>query len=95
VKHVFVFAAVLATAVPLTVPADAAERTVMLAVENMYCNACPFIVKRSLARVSGVETVVVSFERKTAKVIFDDSKTTLAALTTATKNAGYPSKPLP
>ena len=63
--------------------ASAAERTVTLAVENMYCDACPYIVKQSLARIPGVEKVVVSFEQKTATVTYDDQKTKLEALTSA------------
>ena len=75
--------------------ASAAERTVTLAVENMYCDACPYIVKQSLAKVPGVEKVVVSFEQKTATVTYDDQKTKLEALTSATTQAGYPSKVVP
>ena len=75
--------------------ASAAERTVTLAVENMYCDSCPYIVKQSLAKVPGVEKVVVSFEQKTATVTYDDQKTALDALTSATKQAGYPSKVVP
>lgn len=74
------------------VAASAAERTVTLAVDNMYCDACPYIVKQSLARVAGVTSVAVSFEQKTATVTYDDQKTTPEALTSATKQAGYPSK---
>jgi mercuric ion binding protein len=70
----------------------AAERTVTLAVDNMYCDACPYIVQQSLARVDGVSQAAVSFEKKTATVTFDDAKTTLAALTAATTKAGYPSR---
>ncbi len=75
--------------------ASAAERTVTLAVDNMYCDACPYIVKQSLARVPGVETVVVSYEQKSATVTYDDRKTTLDALTSATTQAGYPSRVIP
>ena len=75
--------------------ASAAERTVTLAVENMYCDACPYIVKQSLARVPGVEKVVVSFEQKTATVTYDDQKTAPDALTSATTQAGYPSRVSP
>jgi mercuric ion binding protein len=75
--------------------ASAAERTVTLAVDNMYCEACPYIVKKSLASVSGVETVVVSYEQKSATVTYDDQKTTLDALTSATTQAGYPSRVMP
>lgn len=70
----------------------AAERTVTLAVDKMYCDACPYIVKQSLASVDGVSQVAVSYEKKTATVTYDDQKTTLAALTASTTKAGYPSR---
>jgi len=73
--------------------AFAAEKTVTLAVNNMYCAACPYIVKKSLESVPGVAKVAVSFKDKTATVTYDDRKADLKALTTATTNAGYPSAP--
>lgn len=69
----------------------AAAKTVTLAVEKMTCVSCPYIVKKSLLAVPGVDKVEVSFEKKTAVVSFDDEKTSVAALTAATENAGYPS----
>jgi mercuric ion binding protein len=48
--------------------AFAAEKTVTLAVQNMYCAACPHTVKASLQAVPGVAKVVVSFKEKTAVV---------------------------
>ena len=74
-------------------PAAAAQRTVTLAVDNMTCELCPPIVKKSLARVPGVARADVSAERHTATVVFDDQQTTVAALTAATTQAGYPSRP--
>ena len=71
--------------------AFAGERTVTLAVQNMYCSACPLTVKSSLQAVPGVAKVVVSYADKTAVVTFDDAKTAVPALITATTNAGYPS----
>jgi mercuric ion binding protein len=71
----------------------AAEKTVTLAVRNMYCAACPHTVKASLQAVPGVTKVAVSYEDKTAIVTFDDAKTGMDALTAATTNAGYPSGP--
>ena len=71
----------------------AAEKTVTLTVNNMYCADCPYIVKKSLEGVPGVAKVTVSFRDKTATVTFDDSRADLKALTTATTNAGYPSAP--
>jgi mercuric ion binding protein len=71
----------------------AAEKTVTLAVNNMYCAACPHTVKASLEAVPGVTKVAVSYKDKTATVTFDDVKTGVSALTAATANAGYPSAP--
>jgi mercuric ion binding protein len=71
--------------------AFAGEKTVTLAVQNMDCASCPITVKASLEAVPGVEKVVVSLAEKTAVVTFDNDKTTLPALITATTNAGYPS----
>lgn len=73
--------------------AFAAEKTVILAVSNMYCADCPFIVKKSLERIPGVAKVAVSFKDKTAIVTYDDNKADVKGLTTATTNAGYPSAP--
>jgi mercuric ion binding protein len=73
--------------------AFAEERTVTLSVENMYCEACPVTVRKSLERVPGVIRAVVSYKDKTAVVTYDDSKTDVRALTAATTNAGYPSAP--
>jgi periplasmic mercuric ion binding protein len=75
--------------------ASATERTVTLAVDNMTCELCPPIVKKSLARVPGVTNAEVSAEQHIATVVFDDQKTTVAALISATANAGYPSRPVP
>jgi mercuric ion binding protein len=72
--------------------AFAAEQTVTLAVANMYCAACPSTVEKSLSAVPGVIKVVVSFEKKSAVVTFDDQKTTVQALLAAPTNAGYPTK---
>ena len=70
----------------------AAERTVTLTVQNMFCAACPHTVKSSLQSVPGVKAVSVSYEDKTAVVTFDDTKANVEAFRTATTNAGYPSR---
>jgi len=73
--------------------AGAAEKTITLAVKNMYCAACPHTVKASLQAVAGVKAVTVSYEDKTAIVTYDDTRTDVKALTAATTDAGYPSAP--
>jgi len=70
----------------------ATEHTVTLAVNGMYCEACPYMVKRTLTQVAGVSNVTVSFKDKTAVVVFDDAKASINELTTATTKAGFPSE---
>ena len=84
----------IASTLPSAGTAMAAERTVTLAVKGMYCSACPYVVKQSLTKVSGVGNVVVSYEKKIATVTYDDQKTSIADLTAATPQTGYPSQPI-
>lgn len=75
----------------LSSPAWAATKTVTLAVPGMTCAACPITVKKALSKVQGVIRTDVNFDRREAVVTFDEAKTSIAALTRATANAGYPS----
>jgi len=76
-------------------PAWAATQTVTLSVPGMTCAACPLTVKQALNKVPGVSKTDVSFDRKQAVVTFDDNKASVAALTKATAEAGYPSTAKP
>jgi len=76
----------------LAVPVTAAMKTVTLSVPGMNCATCPITVKKALGKVDGVARTEVSLERRSAVVTFDDTRTTLDALTRATGDAGYPSK---
>ena len=88
----FVTLAAIAIGLSVSGTAQAAEQTVKLAVANMTCASCPYIVEKSLSAISGVLKVAVSFPQKSAVVTFDDQKTSVEALTAATTRAGYPSK---
>ena len=72
-------------------PVWAANRTVTLAIPSMHCAMCPVTVKEALSKVPGVRKIEVSLAKKGAVVTLNDSKTTVGALTAATRNAGYPS----
>ena len=74
--------------------AFAGEQLVTLNVVNATCELCGPIVKRSLSRVSGVLDVQMSEAQGAAiaRVRFEDSRTNVPALITATTNAGYPAK---
>jgi mercuric ion binding protein len=80
----------LVSSVMVAPAAWAGERTITFAVDNMTCASCPYIVKKSMAAVSGVAKVAVSFETKTATVTFDDAKTNPDAIAAASMKAGYP-----
>ena len=72
-------------------PVWAATRTVTLDIPSMHCAMCPVTVKEALSKVPGVRKIEVSLAKKDAIVTFNDAKTIVAALTAATRNAGYPS----
>lgn len=59
----------------------------------MLASACCLsaTVKKALSRIEGVSDVAVNYPKRQALVIFDDSKTTVDALTRATTDAGYSS----
>lgn len=85
------FTVCLATLLVASTGANAAERRVTLDVPGMSCPSCPFIVKTALKRVDGVKSVRTSIEKRTAVVVYEDTKTTPAKLTAATTSAGYKS----
>lgn len=80
----------LLIALPMVVLA-ATPKIVMLDVKNMTCELCTITVKKSLEKVSGVSSVNVDFDKKTATVTYDPDKAQQDELTKATTNAGYPS----
>jgi mercuric ion binding protein len=86
-------AATLGLGLLIPVSALACEKTVTLAVQNMYCAACPHTVRASLEAVPGVAKAAVSYKDQTAIVTYDDAKTDVTALTAATTKAGYRSSP--
>ncbi len=84
----------LALLLVLPLPAQAARQSVQLSVPGMDCALCPITVKKALSRVKGVEQVQVDHGKRLASVVYDDVLTDVAALTQATRDAGYPSKPV-
>jgi len=85
-------AAVLSTALICTT-GYAATRTTTLSVPDMTCTACPITGQKVLSLMPGVTDGHVSYEKRQVTVVFDDTKTTIAALANATADAGYPSTP--
>lgn len=87
--------ALIALAAAVGAPAAwAATRTATLSVPGMTCAACPITVTKALSKVPGVEKTQILLDQRQAVVTYDDTKTSLAGLTKATTDAGYPSTPV-
>jgi len=87
-KTIGTFAIVVS--VGLSTLAMAAVQTVTLDVPGMTCSSCPITVKKALTKVDGVQQVKTSLEKKEAVVTFEDNKTSVAKLSMATADAGFP-----
>lgn len=74
--------------------AIAEEKTTTFNVENMTCATCPITVRKAIEQVSGVKSVTVDYESKTAIVVFDPNVATPVKIGAASTNAGYPAKPV-
>ena len=94
IKHVAAATTLALMLSPWT--AQAAERTVVLNVDNATCELCGPIVKKTLARVWGVKVVQIAEAKAetgaVATVKFDDGVTNAATLISAVTNAGYPAR---
>ena len=84
-------AAVASESHPATAPASFQQ--VVLEVEGMTCSTCPVTVRKALEGVEGVYSANATYEPPQAVVRFDPEMTSTRALTEATKNAGFPSRP--
>ncbi|GAC1338239.1 MAG: hypothetical protein NVSMB20_14420 [Bradyrhizobium sp.] len=91
--RICIAAAALAMALSPLV-AQAAEKTVVLNVDNATCALCAPIVKKTLSRVQGVTAVQVAEANAdagaVATVTFDDATADVTTLIAAATNAGYP-----
>jgi mercuric ion binding protein len=77
---------------PSAPPADSADpqraafsalANATLSIDGMVCESCAQAVHKVLANVAGVDVVEVDFQRRTARVQFDPTRTTVAQLAIA------------
>ena len=76
----------------ISTAALAADRTVTLKVEGMTCASCPYMVSSAVKKLKGIKKVDVTLATRKAVVTFDDTQTSVEAITQATFEAGFPSK---
>jgi mercuric ion binding protein len=70
--------------------AAAKQQTVQLTVPTMDCATCPITIKAALSKVPGVSKVQVSYAKREAIIVYDDTRATVADLKKATEDVGYP-----
>ncbi len=80
----------LACSALMSLAAYAEEQTVEMNIEKMTCAMCPFTVRKAMQQVDGVRKVEVDYEKKTAVVTYDDTKTDAAEVAQASTDVGYP-----
>lgn len=82
----------IATALMLTAAAaSAAPQSATLSVPTMSCATCPIAIKAALFKVPGVSSVKSDLRKRQTTVVYDNTKTSVAALSKATAEAGFPS----
>lgn len=81
-----------ATARDSEAKAVSASREVTFSIAKMTCALCPVTVRKAMEKVAGVKDVKVDFATRTATVIFDPARTTIAEIALASANAGYPAR---
>ena len=62
---------------------------ITLGIKGMTCDHCVMTVTNALKNVDGVKTASVSLNQETAKVTYDDTKTSLEQLKQDVVAAGY------
>ena len=72
-----------------TVLAAAGQHTATFSVPEMTCPLCPVTVATAIRHLDGIVSVTADVSAKTATVVFDDSKTSTAAIADASPTAAY------
>ncbi|MEI6131607.1 MAG: copper chaperone CopZ [Bacillota bacterium] len=64
-------------------------KTSVIKVEGMSCGHCESAVKKAVSALSGVSSVEVSLEEKTATVGYEETKVTVEVIKEAIEDQGY------
>jgi len=79
----------------MATPTQTAGREITFGVTGMTCASCVRRVERALAKVPGVHEASVNLATERARVVYDPTQTTPAALRAAVERAGYGVRDLP
>lgn len=64
-------------------------KTVEIKTKGMFCSHCENTVKTSISKLDGIKEVIADAKNNTAKVTYDESRTTIKAIENAITEAGY------
>ena len=70
----------------------APSKKMLLSVENITCHACSLTIEMALKKVPGVSGQQIDPKSATVIVTYDPAKTSVAAVSRAITNAGFPAK---
>ena len=62
---------------------------VIIQVGGMSCNHCKLAVEKALRGISGVDSVEVDLKKKTAMVVYDESRCGVPAMKAAITEEGF------
>jgi copper chaperone CopZ len=71
----------------------AAETTTTFKVTGMYCNACETKIQQALKKTDGVTNAIVSLNKGTATVTYDDAKVKPDQIVKVIEKEGYKAEP--
>ena len=70
----------------------ASEKHIMIDIKGMTCPLCTMVIKKNLKKQEGVLKAKVKLHSNSAKVVYDDAKTTIEKLLHAIEEVGYTGK---
>jgi mercuric ion binding protein len=74
--------------------AVAKEATADLKVPGMDCAACTVVIKKALIQTKGVKNVELNVDKRTATVVYEDTRVTQAEIQKTIENAGFKAEQL-
>jgi copper ion binding protein len=71
------------------IASDPAVKTVVFSCKEISCTGCKKHITEAIKLLDGIKSVDVNIEKKTVKVKFDESVTTIEKIKEAIEEAGY------
>ncbi|MCF3942666.1 heavy-metal-associated domain-containing protein [Oceanobacillus alkalisoli] len=68
------------------------RETIFLEIKGMHCPDCPAKVERTLSKLAGVNQVTVDYENENGYVTYNQSLTSIEAITERISGLGFEAK---